>query len=128
MIIIVIAIWGILVAMRYFKSNQQNQALRIDLGKVRKDLDDYRNETAHLVKGLSIKIDQQLEAWHMTHAEREVAFLVLKGFSNKEISEIRGTKEKTTIQQVSAIYEKSGLHNRAEFAAFFLEDLLLPQS
>jgi len=62
----------------------------------------------------------------MTRAEKEVALLVLKSFSNKEISSFRDTSEKTIAQQVSSVYEKSGLHNRAEFAAFFLEDLLLP--
>ncbi|MEK6553764.1 MAG: helix-turn-helix transcriptional regulator [Bdellovibrionota bacterium] len=126
-ILAIIAFWVITITLRYFTTNRQNIQIRSDLAAVRKDLENYRRETAHLAKGLGLKIDEQLEKWQMTKAEKEVALLVLKGFSNKEISDIRGTAEKTTIQQVSAIYQKCGLHNRAEFAAFFLEDLLLPQ-
>lgn len=125
-ILSVIAFWVITIAVRYFVSKTQNVQIRIDLATVRNDLENYRKETAHLAKGLSTKIDDQLEKWKMTPAEKEVALLLLKGFSNKEISELRQTSEKTTIQQVSSIYEKSGLRSRAEFAAFFLEDLLLP--
>jgi DNA-binding NarL/FixJ family response regulator len=52
------------------------------------------------------------------------SFLLLKGFSLVEIGEFRNTSEKTVRTQLSAIYAKAGLKNRAEFAAFFLEDLL----
>lgn len=127
-ILLAIAIWFATVAIRYFASKQLSRKMRTELTSVRQDLESYRQETAHLAKGLSLKIDQQLEQWQMTKAEKEVALLVLKGFSNKEISNIRGTAEKTTVQQVSAIYEKSGIHHRTEFAAFFLEDLLLPHT
>lgn len=125
--LLVVAFWFVTVAARYFVSKTLNIQMRVDLAEVRKDLDAYRRETAHLAKGLGLKIDQQLEKWGMTKAEKEVALLVLKGFSNKEIAGLRGTSEKTVVQQVSAVYEKSGLHHRAEFAAFFLEDILLPQ-
>lgn len=127
-IVILIAIWFATIAARYFASRVQGNKIRTELTNVRQDLEKYRQETAHLAKGLSQKIDQQLDQWQMTKAEKEVALLLLKGFSNKEISNIRGTAEKTTVQQVSAIYEKSGIHHRSEFAAFFLEDLLLPPS
>lgn len=127
-ILLLVAFWLVSLSLRYFVSKGLNVKMRSDLAAIRQDLDNYRQETAHLAKGLSLKIDQQLEKWNMTKAEKEVALLLLKGFSNKEIANIRGTSEKTTIQQVSDIYEKSGIHNRSEFAAFFLEDLLIPQS
>lgn len=127
-LISIMAFWVVTIVVRYFTSTIENRRIRSDLAAVRQDLAHYRAETAHLTQGLSVKIDQQFEKWHMTKAEKEVALLVLKGFSNKEISTARSTSEKTTAQQISAIYDKSGLHNRAEFAAFFLEDLLLPQN
>lgn len=74
--------------------------------------------------GLSQMIDQQLSEWGLTPSEREVAFLLLKGMSLKEVAAIRGTSEKTARAQSMAVYAKSGLTGRSELAAFFLEDLL----
>jgi DNA-binding CsgD family transcriptional regulator len=118
--------WVVSVALRYFVSKRENQIIRSDLNSVRADLENYRNETIHLAKGLSVKIDAQFEKWQMTKAERDIALLVLKGLSNKEVAEIRGTSEKTVIQQMSSVYQKSGLKSRSELSAFFLEDLLVP--
>ena len=77
--------------------------------------------------GLSVEIDKQLNRWHLTEAEKEVTFLLLKGLSNKEIAAIRGTSVPTVRSQTNAIYSKSGLSSRSELSAFFLEDLLLPK-
>ncbi|SMO88553.1 helix-turn-helix transcriptional regulator [Fodinibius sediminis] len=79
------------------------------------------------VKGLSIEIENQLDRWDLTEAEKEVSFLLLKGLSNKEIAEVRDTSVPTVRAQTNAIYSKSGLSGRSELSAFFLEDLLLPQ-
>lgn len=80
------------------------------------------------MRGLAHAIDEQLDAWGLTPAEKEVAFLLLKGFSFKEIAPVRGTSERTVRQQGLAVYAKSGLAGRAELAAFFLEDLLVPST
>jgi len=53
--------------------------------------------------------------------------LLLKGLTNKEIAGVRNTSVPTVRSQTNAIYSKSGLSGRSELAAFFLEDLLLPQ-
>ncbi len=50
--------------------------------------------------------------------------VLLKGFSLKEISALRGTAEKTIRQQASSIYQKSGVSGRHAFAAWFIEDFL----
>ena len=68
----------------------------------------------------------QLSSWKLTVAEKEVAFLLLKGMSLKEIAEIRKTAEKTARAHSMAIYAKAGLSGRSELSAFFLEDLLPP--
>ena len=49
---------------------------------------------------------------------------LLKGLSFDEIATVRDTKEKTVRQQATAIYRKSGLNGRHEFAAWFFEDFL----
>ncbi len=76
------------------------------------------------LEGLSSLIDQQLTNWKLTPAEREVAFLLLKGLSIKDVAKVRGTTEKTARVQSMAIYAKAGLAGRSELSAFFLEDLL----
>lgn len=79
------------------------------------------------VRGLSVEIENQLDRWGLTEAEKEVSFLLLKGLSNKEIADVRNTSVQTVRTQTNAIYTKSGLSGRSELSAFFLEDLLLPQ-
>jgi DNA-binding NarL/FixJ family response regulator len=65
---------------------------------------------------------------HSSPAEREVALLLVKGLSSNEIATVRATSERTVRQQSQAVYRKAGVAGRAELAAFFLEDLLLPGS
>jgi DNA-binding NarL/FixJ family response regulator len=86
----------------------------------------WRAESRRHIEGLAKAIDQQLRTWRLTDAEKDVAFLLLKGYGLKEIAQLRGTTEKTTRAQSTAIYAKAGLSGRYELAAFFLEDLLVP--
>lgn len=69
-------------------------------------------------------IHDQFELWQLTQSEQNVAMLLLKGLSFKEISAVRETKEKTVRQQASTIYNKSGVEGRHDFAAWFLEDFI----
>lgn len=126
-LILILACYGIIqILSRYFTASKMNIEMKNDLNTIRADLEKFKKETAHLTRGFSLKIDQQLEQWQMTVAEKEVAILLLKGLSIKEIADIRQTSEKTVSQQLSNIYAKSNLRSRSEFAAFFLEDLLAP--
>jgi DNA-binding CsgD family transcriptional regulator len=93
----------------------------------RADLARWRGEAEGLLAGLASTIDRQLEEWRLSAAEREVAWLILKGLSYKEVAEVRETTERTARHQAIAIYRKAGLAGRAEMAAFFLEDLLEPR-
>nr|BFD57993.1 hypothetical protein CKG001_01000 [Bdellovibrio sp. CKG001]BFD61421.1 hypothetical protein BdHM001_01020 [Bdellovibrio sp. HM001]BFD65090.1 hypothetical protein HAGR004_01120 [Bdellovibrio sp. HAGR004] len=96
--------------------------------KLKQEAQDWKTEAQKYIEGLSKSIDLQLSKWNLSQAEKEVALLLLKGLSLKEIAEIRHTTEKTARVQSIAIYSKSGLAGRSELAAFFLEDLLQPQS
>ena len=78
------------------------------------------------LRGLGEAIDAQFDRWGLTPAEREVALLILKGLSHKEIAAVRESSERTARQQARAIYAKANLSGRAALSAFFLEDLLLP--
>lgn len=68
--------------------------------------------------------ERQFHEWGFTATEREVALLLLKGLSFKEIAAVRDTVEKTVRQQASTLYRKSGLSGRHELAGWFIEDFL----
>jgi DNA-binding CsgD family transcriptional regulator len=93
---------------------------------LREAAEHWRAESRRHVEGLAKAIDRQLVAWKLTNAEKEVAFLLLKGYGLKEIARARQTSEKTARAQSTAVYAKSKLSGRSELAAFFLEDLLVP--
>jgi len=69
-------------------------------------------------------IHQQFLDWGLTDSEQQVAMLLLKGLSFREIAAVRDTREKTVRQQASTVYSKSGLEGRHVFSAWFLEDFL----
>ncbi|GAB2499294.1 hypothetical protein GCM10027084_10690 [Pseudoxanthomonas sangjuensis] len=97
-----------------------------DLSAYRAQAEAWQAQARKHVEGLARSIDQQLERWQLSTAEKEIAFLLLKGLSLKDIAELRGTGEKTVRAQSAAIYAKAGLAGRSELSAFFLEDLLVP--
>ncbi len=88
----------------------------------------WRDEARDVLEGLGAALDRQFERWALSPAEKEVALLLLKGLSHKEIAEVRSTTEATARQQARAVYKKGGLSGRNDLAAFFLEDLLLPST
>ena len=101
--------------------------LEVALDGTRSDLRKWRGEAQELLRGLGAAIDHQFERWGLSPAEREVGLLLLKGLSLKEAAAARRTSERTVRQQALAVYRKAGLSGRAELAAFFLQDLLLPR-
>lgn len=104
----------------------QLQQEKADFSAFKIEAQNWRAESRKYIDGLSLAIDQQLSKWKLTTAEKEVAFLLLKGLSLKEVAEVRETTEKTARVQSMAIYAKAGIAGRSELSAFFLEDLLLP--
>lgn len=94
--------------------------------KFQKEAAIWKEHSKKYLKGLSESIDSQLSSWGLTKSEKEVAFLLLKGFSLKEIAEIRNTAVKTARSQSAAVYAKAEIPGRSQLSAFFLEDLLLP--
>ncbi len=87
----------------------------------------WRAEAEEHLEGLGAALDRQFERWSLSGAEKEVALLLLKGLSHKEIADARSISEATARQQARAVYKKAGLSGRHDLAAFFLEDLLLPR-
>lgn len=90
--------------------------------------DAWRASAQSALEGLGRAIDRQFQAWSLTPTEREIALLLLKGHSHKRIANQTGRSERTVRQHSVSVYEKAGLAGRAELAAFFLDDLILPAS
>ena len=110
-----------------FSLQHKLQNSMIENEKLKNESAEWKGEAKKYIDGLSQSIDVQLSKWNLTPSEKDVALLLLKGLSLKEIAEIRQTTEKTARTQSISIYSKSGLNGRSELAAFFLEDLLQPQ-
>ena len=109
-------------------SRQREEHLQVlrDLEIARLQGQRWRSESRALLNGLGEAIDAQFGRWNLTDAEREVALLLLKGLSTKEIAAVRAGSERTVREHARSIYAKAGLTGRAALSAFFLEDLLAP--
>jgi DNA-binding CsgD family transcriptional regulator len=101
--------------------------LERDLRAQEREAQRWRQEARNALEGLAAAIDREFAKWGLTDAEREIALLLLKGLSHKEIAGGRHTNEGTVRQQALAIYRKAGLSGRSSLAAFFLEGLTLPR-
>ena len=69
-------------------------------------------------------LESAFAGWGLSPAEREVAFLSIKGFSTPEIAALRDAREGTVRAQCAAIYRKAGVSGRAQLLSHFLDDLL----
>jgi DNA-binding CsgD family transcriptional regulator len=107
-------------------AQRQAETLAEQLKATQAEAARWRSEARDLLSGLGAALDQQFERWALSPAEKEVALLLLKGLSHKEIAQVRSITEATARQQARAVYRKGGLSGRNDLAAFFLEDLLLP--
>lgn len=108
------------------RQREEQLTLLHDLEIARVQGQRWRSDARALLNGLGEAIEAQFSRWNLTEAEREVALLLLKGLSLKEIAAIRVTTERTVRAQARSIYSKAGLTGRAALSAFFLEDLLAP--
>lgn len=117
-----------LLAQRIRAQYDEKMTLIRDLETARADGEAWRSKVQTNLAGIRQEMDSQFEAWSMTAAEQDIALLMLKGLSHKEIATLRNTAEATVRQQAQSIYQKSGLPGRSAFAAYFLEDLFAPMA
>lgn len=70
-------------------------------------------------------VNEKFTNWALTEAERDVAWLAIKGFSTKETAHLRGSSEGTVKAQAAAIYRKTGVTGRTQLISALVEDLLV---
>lgn len=106
------------------RSQDEIKQLYAELGSIKEMPQPSSQKMIDARRQLAEVIGMQFEEWKLSKSEQEIGHLLLKGFSLKEISTLRGTAEKTIRQQASAIYKKAGVAGRHVFSAWFMEDLL----
>jgi len=110
----------------WWRSAHSTMSLSASLEAQRLERDAWKASAEAVLEGLGRAIDAQFTSWALTPTEREVALMLLKGYGHKEIAGLTGRSERTVRQHAGVVYEKAGIAGRAELAAFFLNDLMLP--
>jgi DNA-binding NarL/FixJ family response regulator len=111
----------------WFRAEHSLTEMKQVLEEQRAERDAWRASAESALAGFGKAIEERFSAWGLTPAESEVALHLLKGRSHKEIAYISGRSERTVRQHAVSVYQKSHLGGRAELAAFFLDDVTLPQ-
>ena len=70
-------------------------------------------------------VDGYFQKLEFTQAEKDVAWMLLKGMSTAEIAELRDTKLGTVKAQCTALYRKAGVNSKGQLFSLIVEDLLL---
>lgn len=104
--------------------NDDQRALHDHLLRRTVQGEEWRAEQAAEIAAIGDAITREFKGWGLTDAEMDVAGLLLKGASMKEIALARETSEATIRQQAQSMYRKSGLSGRVELSAYFLDSLL----
>lgn len=97
--------------------NTQAQTLILDLKRTNRILKNPESS-------FWIEVKSQMEAWKLTNTEKEIAILLLRGFSHQQIAGVRKKSLRTIENQTASIYEKSSMRGKLEFISFFLTPLL----
>ncbi len=69
-------------------------------------------------------MDEFFDSWSLSPSERDVALFAVRGFTNTEIAELRGTGEATVKTQINAIFRKAGVNSRSQLLGLFVDALL----
>lgn len=133
MILEIFLFFGCLVGFSYFSDlalkryKQQGQkliTLTRDLESKNGQIQSLNNKVKSYREEFRADIESCFKNWGFTKAEADVANLLLKGLSIKEISEVRSSNEQTVRSQCSSVYKKSKMENRSQLSSYFLDDLV----
>ncbi|MEO0548042.1 MAG: LuxR C-terminal-related transcriptional regulator [Pseudomonadota bacterium] len=113
-------------ACEYWAQQRALGELRIQLDEFKGGLSRLDPRTNEIANQYRAVMQRQFDAWRLTESEQDVVILMLKGLSFREIATLRETREKTVRQQASTVYRKADVSSRNELAAWFFEDLLVP--
>lgn len=122
-LLVVTSLW-----LGWSRSEHSAARLRGRLEANQAERDAWKASAQAALDGLGRAVDAQFRSWKLTATEREIALMLLRGLGHKEIAALTGRSERTVRQHAGVVYEKAGLGGRAELAAYFLQDLMLPDA
>lgn len=117
---------AILLMRGWHETERSLEDVRAALAARKAERDRWQGLAQNALRGLGEAMDRQFDAWALTPAEKETAMFLLKGYSHRESARLTGRSERTVRQHAVSVYRKSKVSGRAELAAFFFEDMLLP--
>ena len=124
--VLVSAVFATLLWLGWRRTSEHLRATETELLARDAERDAWRANARKALEGMARAIDSQFAVWSLTPTEREVALALLKGLGHKEIAARTNRSERTVRQHAVTVYQKAGVGGRAELAAFFLRDLMLP--
>lgn len=69
-------------------------------------------------------IRDHFDLWKLTHSERDIAALLVKGMSIAEIAGVRGSAEGTVKAHLNAIYRKANVRSRSDLMSTIMDTLV----
>lgn len=98
--------------------------IRADLRRSKADQQADRERLSAIRADFDRMMRRRFTDWGLSPAERDVALLTVRGLKIADIAEMRGAHQGTIKSQLSTIFRKSGVSNRTEFVASFIDELL----
>jgi DNA-binding CsgD family transcriptional regulator len=124
LILVILSVIFIIYKLRLaFIKDEQIAKISNSLVQAQGEVDFYKNKVTAIKSDFSEVVLNQFRLWGLSKGESDIALLLIKGLSMKEIASIRESNEGTVRQQSLAIYKKSHLENRKHLSAYFLDDL-----
>ena len=69
-------------------------------------------------------LHERFDHWKLTHAQRDVALLTLRGLRLSDIAAARGSAEGTVKAHLGAVFRAAGVRTRSELVGLFMEEFL----
>ena len=90
-----------------------------------------RQKLAHLQRQVRVAsgalrdvMEEFFENWNLSTSERDVATFAMRGYTNPQIADLRGTSEATIKTQINAIFRKADVSSRSQLLGLLLDALL----
>ncbi len=120
-VVSVLSVFGILVLIKDIRnSNQEIEEAKLALANSKSSQKKFSPEIQQFWEG----IQSQFKEWKLSQSEKEIAILMLRGFTNPQIAALREKSIKTIENQMFSIFQKSSTTGKLDFISYFLSPLL----
>lgn len=106
-----------------YRRTKQTRQLAKQLEQSHQQIEQISKAVIESKKKFFDAIQDQFDQWQLSPKEKDVALLLVKGYSKSDIANLYAKSQRTVEHQASAVYRKAGVQGRHELAALFFEDL-----